>query len=260
MALYSVSGKVGPRTFKIGLLEKGVVKKWADPTVAETGNTFKVRANGYVTLNDNPDVTVSSFDRNLKPRKTSSVNFVQSGMGIVANSYDLAQTYMTGTVEASTRIARLHIYVDGVELTRAGPTTSHTWRANLGNRIPSKESIVTIVPEDQNGFLWDKYSIQPILADTRFDVAWGAGNDVFFYGRKSLIGDVNSAYVGKVDIYVDGNLSRRATIAIGVNRFSIDMTTYIPSAKRKLTAKIYDREGVFQKEVPVPMLEKQPKE
>ncbi|MBC2099952.1 hypothetical protein HCJ70_12945 [Listeria booriae] len=254
----SLRGTVGPLVNRIRLSEDGIIKRLL--AISNPAVEFVMSLKGHVTPSDNQGIQLSSYDKFDTLRQTTNVKCVKSGMGMTIPTYDLSQSYLTGTLEANHAIAKVHIQVNGKTVNVLSiPPGTQTFRAAMAGKIPSALATVTLLPEDANGYIWNTYQATAPLVDTRYDLALDTGAAAYFYGKTNMTGRVNSSLVGRIDIWVDGVRKNNYTVLEGSGTFTINMAGRVPSATSQITAKIYDRAtDTLQKEQEVPMLPSRP--
>ncbi|MBC2241254.1 right-handed parallel beta-helix repeat-containing protein [Listeria booriae] len=254
----SLRGTVGPLVNRIRLSEDGIIKRLL--AISNPAVEFVMSLKGHVTPSDNQGIQLSSYDKFDTLRQTTNVKCVKSGMGMTIPTYDLSQSYLTGTLEANHAIAKVHIQVNGKTVNVLSiPPGTQTFRAAIAGKIPSALATVTLLPEDANGYIWNTYQATAPLVDTRYDLALDTGAAAYFYGKTNMTGRVNSSLVGRIDIWVDGVRKNNYTVLEGSGTFTINMAGRVPSATSQITAKIYDRAtDTLQKEQEVPMLPSRP--
>ncbi|MBC6316872.1 leucine-rich repeat domain-containing protein, partial [Listeria grandensis] len=254
----SLRGTVGPLVNRIRLSEDGIVKRLL--AISNPAVEFVMSLKGHVTPSDNRAIQLSSYDKFDKLRQTTNVECVKSGMGMTIPTYDLSQSELTGTLEPNHAIAKVHIQVNGktVQVVDIPPGTQ-TFRGDMTGKIPSALAEVTLLPEDKNGYIWQKYQATAQLVDTRYDLALDTGAAAYFYGKTNVTGKVNSSLVGRIEMWVDGVRKNNYAVLEGSGTFMINMAGRVPSATSQITAKIYDRAtDTLQKEQEVPMLPSRP--
>ncbi|MBC1937499.1 hypothetical protein HCA69_14065 [Listeria grandensis] len=254
----SLRGTVGPLVNRIRLSEDGIIKRLL--AISNPAVEFVMSLKGHVTPSDNRAIQLSSYDKFDKLRQTTNVECVKSGMGMTIPTYDLSQSGLTGTLEPNHTIAKVHIQVNGktVQVVDIPPGTQ-TFRGDMTGKIPSALAEVTLLPEDKNGYIWQKYQATAQLVDTRYDLALDTGAAAYFYGKTNVTGKVNSSLVGRIEMWVDGVRKNNYAVLEGSGTFTINMAGRVPSATSQITAKIYDRAtDTLQKEQEVPMLPSRP--
>ncbi|MBC1792367.1 leucine-rich repeat domain-containing protein [Listeria booriae] len=254
----SLRGTVGPLVNRLRLSEDGIIKRLL--AISNPAVEFVMSLKGHVTPSDNQGIQLSSYDKFDTLRQTTNVKCVKSGMGMTIPTYDLSQSYLTGTLEANHAIAKVHIQVNGKTVNVLSiPPGTQTFRAAMAGKIPSALATVTLLPEDTNSYIWNTYQATAPLVDTRYDLALDTGAAAYFYGKTNMTGRVNSSLVGRIDIWVDGVRKNNYTVLEGSGTFTINMAGRVPSAASQITAKIYDRAtDTLQKEQEVPMLPSRP--
>ncbi|MBC2265406.1 hypothetical protein HCB37_12895 [Listeria booriae] len=254
----SLRGTVGPLVNRLRLSEDGIIKRLL--AISNPAVEFVMSLKGHVTPSDNQGIQLSSYDKFDTLRQTTNVKCVKSGMGMTIPTYDLSQSYLTGTLEANHAIAKVHIQVNGKTVNVLSiPPGTQTFRAAMAGKIPTALATVTLLPEDINGYIWHTYQATAPLVDTRYDLALDTGAAAYFYGKTNMTGRVNSSLVGRIDIWVDGVRKNNYTVLEGSGTFTINMAGRVPSATSQITAKIYDRAtDILQKEQEVPMLPSRP--
>ncbi|MBC1891881.1 hypothetical protein HCA59_08685, partial [Listeria booriae] len=254
----SLRGTVGPLVNRIRLSEDGIVKRLL--AISNLAVEFVMSLKGHITPSDNRAIQLSSYDKFDKLRQTTNVECVKSGMGMTIPTYDLSQSELTGTLEPNHAIAKVHIQVDGktVHVVDIPPGTQ-AFRGDMTGKIPSARAEVALLPEDKNGYIWQKYQAVAQLVDTRYDLALDTGAGAYFYGKINVTGKVNSSLVGRIEMWVDGVRKNNYTVLEGSGTFTINMAGRVPSVTSQITAKIYDRAtDTLQKEQEVPMLPSRP--
>ncbi|MBC1914027.1 hypothetical protein HCA73_15360 [Listeria booriae] len=254
----SLRGTVGPLVNRIRLSEDGIIKRLL--AISNPAVEFVMSLKGHITPSDNRAIQLSSYDKFDKLRQTTNVECVKSGMGMTIPTYDLSQSELTGTLEPNHAIAKVHIQVDGktVHVVDIPPGTQ-AFRGDMTGKIPSARAEVALLPEDKNGYIWQKYQAVAQLVDTRYDLALDTGAGAYFYGKINVTGKVNSSLVGRIEMWVDGVRKNNYTVLEGSGTFTINMAGRVPSATSQITAKIYDRAtDILQKEQEVPMLPSRP--
>ncbi|MBC6314397.1 leucine-rich repeat domain-containing protein [Listeria grandensis] len=255
----SLKGSVGALVQRLGLVDKGVVKRML--TITDPAAEFVFSLRGNVEASDNRGIQLASYDKWNKQRQTTNVEFVKSRMGMTIPTYDVAQSELTVTLEASHPIAKVLIHVNGKQDTSEVviPAGARSFQVNLMGKIPSALAEVTLTPVDTNGFTWEKYQARVPLVDTRYDLALDTGAAAFFYGKTNVTGKVNSSLVGRIEMWVDGVRKNNYAVTEGSGTFAINMAGRIPSVSSQITAKVYDRAtNTLQKEQEVPMLPSRP--
>ncbi|MBC2020575.1 hypothetical protein HCA81_05895 [Listeria booriae] len=254
----SLRGTVGPLVNRIRLSEDGIIKRLL--AISNPAVEFVMSLKGHITPSDNRAIQLSSYDKFDTLRQTTNVECVKSGMGMTIPTYDLSQSELTGTLESNHAIAKVHIQVDGktahvVDI----PPGTQAFRGDMTGKIPSARAEVTLLPEDKNGYIWQKYQAVAQLVDTRYDLALDTGAGAYFYGKMNVTGKVNSSLVGRIEMWVDGVRKNNYTVLEGSGTFTINMAGRVPSVTSQITAKIYDRAtDTLQKEQEVPMLPSRP--
>ncbi|MBC2189117.1 leucine-rich repeat domain-containing protein [Listeria booriae] len=254
----SLRGTVGPLVNRLRLSEDGIIKRLL--AISNPAVEFVMSLKGHITPSDNRAIQLSSYDKFDKLRQTTNVECVKSGMGMTIPTYDLSQSELTGTLEPNHAIAKVHIQVNGktahvVDI----PPGTQAFRGDMTGKIPSARAEVTLLPEDKNGYIWQKYQAVAQLVDTRYDLALDTGAGAYFYGKINVTGKVNSSLVGRIEMWVDGVRKNNYTVLEGSGTFTINMAGRVPSATSQITAKIYDRAtDILQKEQEVPMLPSRP--
>ncbi|MBC1810900.1 hypothetical protein HCA60_00195 [Listeria booriae] len=254
----SLRGTVGPLVNRIRLSEDGIIKRLL--AISNPAVEFVMSLKGHITPSDNRAIQLSSYDKFDKLRQTTNVECVKSGMGMTIPTYDLSQSELTGTLEPNHAIAKVHIQVNGktahvVDI----PPGTQAFRGDMTGKIPSARAEVALLPEDKNGYIWQKYQAVAQLVDTRYDLALDTGAGAYFYGKMNVTGKVNSSLVGRIEMWVDGVRKNNYTVLEGSGTFTINMAGRVPSATSQITAKIYDRAtDILQKEQEVPMLPSRP--
>ncbi|MBC1559622.1 hypothetical protein HB911_13005 [Listeria booriae] len=254
----SLRGTVGPLVNRLRLSEDGIIKRLL--AISNPAVEFVMSLKGHITPSDNRAIQLSSYDKFDKLRQTTNVECVKSGMGMTIPTYDLSQSELTGTLEPNQAIAKVHIQVNGktahvVDI----PPGTQAFRGDMTGKIPSARAEVALLPEDKNGYIWQKYQAVAQLVDTRYDLALDTGAGAYFYGKMNVTGKVNSSLVGRIEMWVDGVRKNNYTVLEGSGTFTINMAGRVPSATSQITAKIYDRAtDILQKEQEVPMLPSRP--
>ncbi|MBC1797856.1 hypothetical protein HCA55_14035 [Listeria booriae] len=254
----SLRGTVGPLVNRIRLSEDGIIKRLL--AISNPAVEFVMSLKGHITPSDNRAIQLSSYDKFDKLRQTTNVECVKSGMGMTIPTYDLSQSELTGTLEPNHAIAKVHIQVNGktVHVVDIPPGTQ-AFRGDMTGKIPSARAEVALLPEDKNGYIWQKYQAIAQLVDTRYDLALDTGAGAYFYGKMNVTGKVNSSLVGRIEMWVDGVRKNNYTVLEGSGTFTINMAGRVPSVTSQITAKIYDRAtDTLQKEQEVPMLPSRP--
>ncbi|MBC1811671.1 hypothetical protein HCA60_04065 [Listeria booriae] len=254
----SLRGTVGPLVNRLRLSEDGIIKRLL--AISNPAVEFVMSLKGHITPSDNRAIQLSSYDKFDKLRQTTNVECVKSGMGMTIPTYDLSQSELTGTLEPNHAIAKVHIQVNGktVHVVDIPPGTQ-AFRGDMTGKIPSARAEVALLPEDKNGYIWQKYQAIAQLVDTRYDLALDTGAGAYFYGKMNVTGKVNSSLVGRIEMWVDGVRKNNYTVLEGSGTFTINMAGRVPSATSQITAKIYDRAtDILQKEQEVPMLPSRP--
>ncbi|MBC2317254.1 hypothetical protein HCC18_10350 [Listeria booriae] len=254
----SLRGTVGPLVNRIRLSEDGIIKRLL--AISNPAVEFVMSLKGHITPSNNRAIQLSSYDKFDKLRQTTNVECVKSGMGMTIPTYDLSQSELIGTLEPNHAIAKVHIQVNGktVHVVDIPPGTQ-AFRGDMTGKIPSARAEVALLPEDKNGYIWQKYQAVAQLVDTRYDLALDTGAGAYFYGKINVTGKVNSSLVGRIEMWVDGVRKNNYTVLEGSGTFTINMAGRVPSATSQITAKIYDRAtDTLQKEQEVPMLPSRP--